>query len=114
MEKGGVLVSKMRGNAQGVVEWSRRDSWRERMGEMVEKHLRKACDLNDIDIHDLPEVIGDAAMAALDCAFEDCCTTIWEDGSNLCTDYLKRRGLEGNRDEPRLYRALRDSVMSLQ
>lgn len=29
------------------------------MGEMVENHLRKACDLNDIDIYDLDEVIGD-------------------------------------------------------
>jgi hypothetical protein len=106
-------VSKMRGNAQGVVEWSRRDSWRERMGEMVEKHLRKACDLNDIDIHDLPDVIGEAAMAALDCAFEDCCTTIWEDGSNLCTDYLKRRGWKETAMNRAYIEALRDSVMSL-
>jgi hypothetical protein len=36
------------GNARGLVEWSSRDPSRERMGLMVEKHLRKACDLNDL------------------------------------------------------------------
>lgn len=106
-------MSKPGGNAKGVVEWSRRDPWRERMGEMVEKHLRKACDLNDIDIHDLPEVIGDAAMAALDCAFEDLCTVTWEDGSNLCTDYLKRRGWKETAMNRAYIEALRGSVVSL-
>ena len=47
-----------RGSAAGLVDWSRRDPWRERMGELVEKHVRKACDLNDIDIFDLPDVVG--------------------------------------------------------
>lgn len=108
------MLSKIRGSAEGVVEWSRRDTWRDRMGEMVEKHLRKACDLNDIDIHDLPEVIGDAAMTALDCAFEDCCTVVWEDGSNLCSDYLKRRGWKETAMNRAYIEALRDSVMSLQ
>lgn len=106
-------MSKPRGGAEGVVEWARRDPWRERMGEMVEKHLGRACDLNDIDIHDLPEVIGDAAMAALDCAFEDCCTVTWEDGSNLCTDYLKRRGWKETAMNRAYIEALRDSVMTL-
>lgn len=110
----GVVLSKIRGSAEGVVDWSRRDTWRERMGEMVEKHLRKACDLNGIDIHDLPDLIGDAAaMAALDCAFEDCCTAVWEDGSNLCTDYLKRRGWKETSMNRAYIAALRDSVMSL-
>jgi hypothetical protein len=83
------------------------------MGEMVEKHLRKACDLHDIDIHDLSDVIGDAAMAALNCAFEDCCTVTWEDGSNLCSDYLKRRGWKETAMNRAYVEALRDSVMSL-
>lgn len=106
-------MSKIRGSAEGVVEWSHRDPWRERMGEMVEKHLGKACDLNDIDIYELPEVIGDAAMAAMDCAFEDCCTVTWEDGSNLCADYLKRRGWKETAINRAYIEALRDSVMSL-
>lgn len=106
-------MRKIRGSAEGVVEWARRDPWRERMGEMVEKHLRRACDLNDIDIHNLPDVIGDAAMAALDCAFEDCCTVTWEDGSNLCTDYLKRRGWKETVINRAYIEALGDSVMSL-
>ena len=106
-------MSKVRGNADGVVEWSRRDPWRERMVEMVEKHIRKACDLNDIDIHDLDDVIGDAGMVAVNCAFEDCCTAIWEDGSNLCADYLKRRGWKETVINRAYIEALRDSVMSL-
>jgi len=83
------------------------------MVEMVEKHLRKACNLNDIDIHDLDDVIGDAGMVAVNCAFEDCCTAIWEDGSNLCTDYLKRRGWKETAVNRAYIEALRDSVMSL-
>ena len=106
-------MSKVRGNADGVVEWLRRDPWRERMVETVEKHLRKACDLNDIDIFDLDDVIGDAAKVAMDCAFEDCCSAIWEDGSNLCTDYLKRRGWKETAMNRAYIEALRDSVMSL-
>ena len=105
-------MSRLRGNAEGVLEWSRRDPWRGRMGEIVEKHLRKACDLNDLDIHDLPDVIGDAAMTALDCAFEDCCTAVWEDGSNLCNDYLKRRGWKETAMNRGYIEALRDSVVS--
>ena len=38
-----------------------------------------------------------AAMTAMDCAFEDCCATAWEDGSNLASDYLKRRGWKSAR-----------------
>ena len=74
------------------------------MGELVEKHIRKACDLNGIDILDLPDVVGHAAMAAMDCAFEDCCTLTWEDGSNLATRLPQTAGLEGDRHQPRLYR----------
>jgi hypothetical protein len=106
-------LSKIRGSAEGLVEWTRRDPWRERMGEMVEKHLRKACDLNDIDIQDLPDVIGPAAMAAMDCAFEDACTAIWEDGSNLCADYLKRRGWKETAMNRAYIAALQGSVVSL-
>lgn len=80
---------------------------------MVEKHLRKACDLNDIDIYDLDEIVGDAAMAAMNCAFEDCCTVTWEDGSNLCVDYLKRRGWKEAVMNRAYIEALRCSVMSL-
>jgi hypothetical protein len=96
-----------------LVEWSRRDPWRERMGELVEKHLRKACDLNGIDLFDLPDVIGEAAMTAMDCAFEDCCARTWEDGSNLARDYLKRRGWKETAINRAYIEALRDSTMSL-
>ena len=85
-------MTVVRGNARGVADWASRDPWRERMGLMMEKHLRKACDLNDLAIEELAEVVGPLAMTALDCAFEDLCATVWEDGTNLAGDYLKRRG----------------------
>ena len=106
-------MSQIRGSAAGLVEWSRRDPWRERMGELVEKHIRKACDLNDIDLFELPDVIGAAAMTAMDCAFEDCCTLTWEDGSNLARDYLKRRGWKETAINRAYIEALRDSTVSL-
>lgn len=102
-----------RGNAHGLVEWSRRDPWRERMGEMVERHIRRACDLNDIDIYDLPDVIGEHSMVVMDCAFEDCCTVTWQDGSNLANDYLKRRGWKETAINRAYIEALRDSLVSL-
>ena len=102
-----------RGNARGLVEWSRRDPWRERMAEMVERHIRRACDLNGIDIYDLQDVIGEHAMVAMDCAFEDCCAAVWEGGSNLATDYLKRRGWKETAINRAFIQALRDSLMSL-
>ena len=102
-----------RGNANGLIEWSRRDPWRERMGEIVERHIRRACDLNDIDIYDLPDVIGEHAMVAMDCAFEDCCAVTWKDGSNLANDYLKRRGWKETVINRAYVEALRDSVVSL-
>ena len=52
-------------------------------------------------------------MTAMDCAFEDCCTVTWEDGSNLATDYLKRRGWKETATNRAYIEALRDSVMSL-
>jgi hypothetical protein len=106
-------MAKPQGSAAGLVDWSRRDTWRERMGELVEKHLRRACDLNDIDIYELPEVIGPAAMVAMDCAFEDACTVTWEDGGNLCADYLKRRGWKETVMNRAYIEALQGSVMSL-
>jgi hypothetical protein len=106
-------MTTVQGHARGVVEWSRRDPWRERMGLMMEKHLRKACDVNDLAIEDLPDVIGPLAMTALDCAFEDCCATVWEDGTSLAGDYLKRRGWKESAANRAYIEALRDATMSL-
>lgn len=106
-------MTTVQGHARGVVEWSRRDPWRERMGLMMEKHLRKACDLNDLAMEDLPDVIGPLAMTALDCAFEDCCATVWEDGTSLAGDYLKRRGWKESAVNRAYIEALRDATMSL-
>lgn len=102
-----------RGNARGLVEWSRREPWHGRMNELVERHVRRACDLNDIDIYDLQDVIGEHASVAIDCAFEDFCTVIWEDGNNLANDYLKRRGWKETAINRAYIEALRDSMMSL-
>ena len=101
------------GNAHGLVKWSRRDPWCARMGEIIERHIRRACDLNDIDIYDPSGVIGEHAITAMDCAFEDCCTVTWEDGSNLASDYLKRRGWKETAINRAYIEAIRDSVVSL-
>lgn len=106
-------MSRVQGNAHGLVDWSRRDPWTERMADMMEKHLRPACEANDLAVEELAEVIGPLAMTALDCAFEDCCATVWEDGSNLASDYLKRRGWKETAINRAYIEALRDSVMSL-
>jgi hypothetical protein len=106
-------MSTIRGNAHGLVDWSGRDPWRKRMGVMIEKHLSQACELNDVAIEELTEVIGPSAMTALDCVFEDFCTTVWEDESNIATDYLKRRGWKETAINRAYIEALRGSVMSL-
>ena len=106
-------MTVVRGNARGVADWASRDPWRERMGLMMEKHLRKACDLNDLAIEELAEVVGPQAMTALDCAFEDLCATVWEDGTNLAGDYLKRRGWKETAMNRAYIEALRGSVLSL-
>ncbi len=106
-------MSAIRGHAHGLADWSGRDPWRQRVGLMMEKHLRKACDLNDLAIEELAEVIGPLAMTALDCAFEDFCTTVWEDGGNLASDYLKRRGWKETAINRAYIEALRGSLMSL-
>jgi len=106
-------MSSVRGNAHGLVDWSRRDPWTERMADMMERHLRPACQANDLAVEELAEVIGPLAMTALDCAFEDCCTIVWNDGTNLASDYLKRRGWKETAINRAYIEALRDSVMSL-
>jgi hypothetical protein len=102
-------MSTIKGNAGSLAEWSRREPWRERMGETVAKHVGEACALNDLDIEELPDVVGPLALTALDCALEDCCTTVWEDGSNLASDYLKRRGWKETAINRAYIAALRDS-----
>lgn len=106
-------MKKPRGRLDGLVEWSRREAWRDRMGEMIDRHIGKACDLNEIDIFDLTDIVGDAAIVAMDCAFEDCCTVTWDDGSNIANDYLKRRGWKETVINRAYIEAVRDSVMSL-
>jgi hypothetical protein len=106
-------MSGVQGNAHGLVDWSRRDPWTERMAATMENHLRPACEANDIAVEELAEVIGPLAMTALDCAFEDCCTVVWNDGTNLASDYLKRRGWKETALNRAYIEALRSSVMSL-
>lgn len=106
-------MSKIRGNAEGLAAWSRRDPWRERMRSVIEEHLGKACEANDLAVADLAEVIGSPVTTVLECAFEDGCTRVWEDGGNLADDYLKRRGWKDTAINRAYIAALRDSVTSL-
>ena len=106
-------MTLVRGNAHGLADWASRDPWRERMGLLMEKHLRQACDLNDLALEELAEVIGPLAMSALDWVFEDLRATVWEDGANLAGDYLKRRGWKETATNRAYIEALRGSVLSL-
>jgi hypothetical protein len=96
-----------------LADWARRDPWRDRMGLTIERHLRRACEANDIAIGELQDVVGPLAMTALDCAFEDACGKVWEDGTSLAGDYLKRRSWKETAANRAYIEALRSSVMSL-
>jgi hypothetical protein len=106
-------MGQSRGKMDGITAWARREPWRERMAEIVGNHIDQACAMHDIEVHDLFDLIGDAAFTATDCAFEDLCTLTWDDGSNLVTDYLKRRGWKEAATTRDYLEALRNSVMSL-
>lgn len=106
-------MGQSRGKMDGISVWARREPWRERLAEILGNHLDQACELHDIEADTLFDLIGDAAFTATDCAFEDLCTLTWDDGSNLVTDYLKRRGWKETATTRTYLEALRDSVMSI-
>ena len=77
----------------GLIKWLRREPWDDAFGELLERHLGRACDKAGVPLDELGEVLGEHwAMTLWGCAFEDFLTREVEGAGNLVDDYLKRRG----------------------
>ncbi len=56
----------------GVREWLEREEWAESFDELLQIHLEAPCKAADIEIEELPDVIGeDLASDLFGCVFED-------------------------------------------
>ncbi|MFQ5564717.1 MAG: hypothetical protein ACE5FO_14245 [Parvularculaceae bacterium] len=97
----------------GLMKWAGRESWRAEMEGALAEHLGGACAAMDVEIEDLPDILGGAHFMNLwGCAFEDLAARDI-DGRNLADDYLKRRGWKESAGARAYIAALRMSVMSL-
>lgn len=98
----------------GLMKWLRREPWHSAFGDLLESHLRPACDKAEISLDELSEVLGEhPAMNVWGCAFEDFLTREVEGGGNIVDDYLKRRGWNETATKKAYMTALRSSVMSV-
>jgi hypothetical protein len=99
---------------EGLMKRLRREEWRDAFEEVLDRHLGPACAKADIEIEDLPSVIGEEWFLNLwGCAFEDFLSRDLDDGRNIVDDHLKRRGWKESRPSRAYMTALRSSVMSL-
>lgn len=74
----------------------------------------EACEAIDCSVDDLATLIGaEAFMVLCGCVFEDFLTLETEDGGNIVSDYLKRRGFRETASSRAYMNALRNSAMSL-
>src|SRR5271167_745985 len=98
----------------GLMKWLRRDEWREAFDETFNRHVGKACAKAEIDLAELPEVIGEHVFTNLwGCAFEDLLARDLDEGRNIVDDYLKRRGWKESVANKSYMLAVRSSAMSL-
>jgi hypothetical protein len=98
----------------GLMKWLRRDEWREAFDETFDRHVGRACATADIDVEELPEIIGEHAFTNLwGCAFEDLLARELDGGRNIVDDYLKRRGWKESASSKAYMKALRSAVMSV-
>jgi hypothetical protein len=96
------------------MKWLSRDEWRAAFDELVDRHLRAACEAAGISRDELSGALDrEREVALLGCIFEDFLATDLSDGSNIIDDYLKRRGWKESVPNKRYMTALRTSVMSL-
>lgn len=98
----------------GLMKWSCREAWQKSCDDALMRHVGLVCEDFEIEVADLPELIGEHwYMTLCGCAFEEVVSQTEPDGSNLAEDYLKRRGW----NEPARVRAyiaaLRHSAVSL-
>ena len=98
----------------GLIKWLRREPWDAAFGELLERHLGRACDKAGVPLEELGEVIGEHwAMILWGCAFEDFLTREVAGAGNVVDDYLKRRGWNEKAPNKAYMIALRSSVISL-
>lgn len=98
----------------GLMKWMGREEWRDSFSEIIERHLGPACSGADLEIGELPDLIGDHWFMTLwGCAFEDLVSRTFADGRNVADDYLKRRGWKESASTRAYIAALRSSVASL-
>src|SRR5215210_808314 len=98
----------------GLMKWTGREEWRDSFSKIIDHHLGPACSGADIEIEELPDLIGDHWFMTLwGCAFEDLVSRTLPDGRNVADDYLKRRGWKESASTRAYITALRSSVPSL-
>lgn len=96
----------------GLIKWASSIGWRDRFDELIDWHLG-AADEFGLDMERLYNLLGDRMLDLEHCAFEDLAATIFEDGSNLVDDYIKRRGWKEGASTRAYMQAMRDSLMSI-
>lgn len=98
---------------EGLIKWVRRDEWRDRFDEVIDRHIGAACRGAGIGLEELAEVVGGHSVSNLwGCAFEDFVSS-GPDESNVAVDYLRRRGWKESPGTRAYVDALRRSTMSL-
>jgi hypothetical protein len=48
-----------RHSLQGLIKWSTRDPWSDRFAEVLEDHLRPACDETGLAVDDVVSTVGE-------------------------------------------------------
>jgi hypothetical protein len=100
---------------QGLMKWAMRERWSNRLFEALDDHLQPVCDETELDRDDIFEALGENMFMSTIWlyAFEDLLTRVFDDGSNLVDDYLKRRGWKESASARAYMAALRNSAMSV-
>ena len=97
-----------------LMKWVGREEWRDAFADLLERHVAQACLGADVELKDLPSLLGDQEFAMVwGCAFEDFLSSDLDGGRNIVDDYLKRRGWKESPSDRAYMAALRSSVISL-
>jgi hypothetical protein len=97
-----------------LMKWVGREEWRDAFADLLERHVAQACHGADVELKDLPSLVGDQEFAMVwGCAFEDFLSRDLDGGRNIVDDYLKRRGWKESPSDRAYMAALRSSVISL-
>jgi hypothetical protein len=79
-------------NVDGLIAWTRRPEWHERLTRCLDLHTAKACNTAGIDPAEIEDLLGAyAASNVWGAAFEDLLATDLPDGRNLVDEYMRRR-----------------------